>query len=147
MTETTTWFNHMDDKQIDKLGEKIDGQEMDSVFFVTAGAILHGPPGVYAPEVYNDETEDITIDGRSVVDSGWTPLTGYTGQHGYRGAVMHTSEYIGGRLAEDIIEMSAEAEAEGHPLLWAITSVECFPDEEEPEDPTPAGWVVLYRET
>jgi hypothetical protein len=35
---------------------------------------------------------------------GWQLMTGYTGQYGYNGPVMHSSEFIGGRMARDILE-------------------------------------------
>lgn len=139
-TETPTWADDMTDWQIDKLGKAIDAQEFGHVFQVTRHGVVDGPAGIYAPEIYNDDTTDIAFEGDK-----WTALTGYTGQHGYNGAVMRSSEFIGGRLAEDIVEMSAEAEAEGRPLLWTVTTVEVLPDDDE-EEPEPAGWAILYRE-
>ena len=35
---------------------------------------------------------------------GWHVMNGYSGQHGYSGPDMHRSEYIGGRMARDILE-------------------------------------------
>jgi hypothetical protein len=37
------------------------------------------------------------------LSSGWTPITGYSGQHGYRGPIMHNSEFLGGRMASDTL--------------------------------------------
>lgn len=49
---------------------------------------------VTAPDLYDDELSD----------SAWTFFTaGYTGQHGYSGPIMHNSEFISGRLADDIV--------------------------------------------
>jgi len=51
------------------------------------------PP--YPPEsIHNDEIEG----------DGWTLESGWTGQYGYNGPSMHASEYIGGRLAQYILE-------------------------------------------
>lgn len=90
---------------------------------------LANRPGLYVPEVSNDDTADITIHG-----TGWTALTGFTGQMGYRGAVMHSSEYIGGGLEEYILS---------NPGIYAVTEV-MDDDLEQPEPPI--GWVVLRRD-
>lgn len=42
-------------------------------------------------------------DGDVDVSDGWEALTGYTGQYGYAGAVMHPSETLSGALARDIL--------------------------------------------
>jgi len=44
---------------------------------------------------------DFTIEG---VPDDWTLLTGFTGQYGYNGALMHPSEFIGGGLERHIRE-------------------------------------------
>lgn len=48
----------------------------------------------YAPEL---------CDGALPADSPWSLMTGYTGQYGYRGPIMHPSEFIGGGMADDIL--------------------------------------------
>lgn len=48
----------------------------------------------YAPEMLDDELDD----------ERWTLLTGRTGQYGYNGPTFHSSEYIGGGLAEYILD-------------------------------------------
>jgi hypothetical protein len=144
----STWYDDMTMDQIDKLGKEIDGRETDDVFQVCRNGTVDGPAGIYGPEsVEHDDEHDILIDGvplKAATGKGWQALTGYTGQDRYSGAVMHVSEFIGGGLAEGIIEMSAEAEAEGEPLLWTICVVNVEPDDDDPE-PEPAGWAVLYR--
>lgn len=58
------------------------------------GTVTDNLDGIYAPNL-TDETLD---------DDKWSLFThGYTGAHGYNGPVMHNSEYIGGRLARDIL--------------------------------------------
>jgi hypothetical protein len=47
---------------------------------------------VYAPDLYDE-----------AVGSGWTLLDGYSNQYGYAGPIMHPSEFIGGRMARDIL--------------------------------------------
>jgi hypothetical protein len=45
-------------------------------------------------------------DGTDIFDmsAGWTLLSGFTGQYGYNGPVMHASEYVGGGLERHIRE-------------------------------------------
>jgi hypothetical protein len=139
-----TWAARMTRREIDGLGVEINRQEFDHVFLVTRRGVQDGPDGIYAPSVYHDDFDDITIDGVPPADSDWRALRGYTGQYLYSGAVMHPSEFIGGRLAADIVDMSAEAELYGRPLLWTVTTVEVHPDEDD-DEPDPAGWTILYR--
>ena len=143
MNETTTWYDDMSDAAMDRLGKEINSQEFDHVFQVTRRGIADGPDGIYAPEVENDDEHDILVDGvplKATTSKGWQALEGYTCQYGYAGAVMQPSEFVGGLLAEDIIRISAESEAEGTPLVWTMTSAHCGDDPENP-----AGWVVLAR--
>lgn len=133
----TNWFIPMERFEIRHLAKDIDGQEFDHVFRITPKGCVDGPERVYAPDVYNDPDGDITID--AMEGDEWTALTGRTGQYGYHGAVMHPSEYIGGNLARDIIEMSAEADEEGSPLLWTVVTVVDSDDDEDD-----MGWAVLY---
>ncbi len=52
---------------------------------------------IYAPEI------TISSIGDDVPD-GWELLTGWTGQYGYNGPHMHSSEFIGGGLEAHIRE-------------------------------------------
>ena len=73
--------------------------------------------------------------------AGWSLLSGFTGQHGYRGPIMHPSEFIGGVLANVILEK---------PGYYVSVVVECEHPENrqgETDNPlNPAGWAVAYRE-
>jgi hypothetical protein len=70
--------------------------------------------------------------------AGWELVTGYTGQYGYAGPVFHSSEYIGGGLADLI----AAADDEDVPSrVWWAVGVVSSPDADEP-----AGWVLAYRD-
>jgi hypothetical protein len=71
---------------------------------------------------------------------GWSVMNGYSGQHGYSGPDMHQSEYIGGRMARDILET---------PGLYVALVVEadCGYREEDCNEEDgcqcePDGWVV-----
>lgn len=99
-------------------------------FMVTVdGDLVDALADVYAPEVFHDDVSDIQVGGH-----GWTPLRGYTGQHGYRGPVMHPSEYLGGRLADDILAT---------PGVYVVCAVDVL----DGEDSEPAGWAVLRRDS
>jgi hypothetical protein len=72
-----------------------DVMEFDHPIQVHAdGTVTDGPAGVYAPDLYDEELSD----------EAWEFAShGYTGQHGYRGPILHNSEYIGGGLERDIL--------------------------------------------
>lgn len=89
-----------------------------------ARVIDYGTPGrPHAPEAFHDDAADVTLDGVPWRESdAWELLTGYTGQHGYRGAVMHASEFIGGRMALDILNT---------PGIYVALAVECEPSDDD----------------
>lgn len=100
--------------------------EFDSAFIVTSEGIKSARE-VYAPTTY---FESALTSGVEIESDKWEALTGYTGQHGYNGAVLHASETLSGGLARDIL-----ADVGG---IYAVTVVE---DMDDPE--YPAGWCVL----
>lgn len=72
----------------------------------------------------------------------WEPVTGYSGQQGYRGPCMHSSEQFSGGMSRDVME-----DVGG---VYVIVVVECEPfwdaTEEESDDVRqgdPAGWMLL----
>ncbi len=67
--------------------------EFDRVIEVTAAGDIVDRPDLHAPELYDDE----------LANPDWLLLDGYSGQHGYSGPMMHSSESIGGRMERDII--------------------------------------------
>jgi hypothetical protein len=67
--------------------------EFDHVVTVHAdGTITDGPREIYAPELFDNQLDS----------DRWELLNGYSGQHGYSGPIMHNSEFIGGRMEDDI---------------------------------------------
>lgn len=66
----------------------------------------------------------------------WRLMSGYTSQHGYNGPVMHPSEYIGGKLARDILAT---------PGLYVAVLVDSMYDADgtELEESDTEGWAVL----
>lgn len=74
---------------------KINDVEFDHVFTVmSGGTVTDGPSGIHAPDSHDGE---LSGDGWEY----WS--TGRSGQYGYRGPIMHASEYIGGRIERDIL--------------------------------------------
>jgi hypothetical protein len=116
----------------DTLDERM---ELGHVIRVRADGSVTDEHGVYAPEVYSATDQIGQFVGLDTRDGGWSLMEGYTGQYGYRGPVMHASEHIGGRMAEDILAT---------PGLYVAVVVNVLSDTEE--DPEPAGWAVAYRE-
>lgn len=116
-----------------------DLMDIDHVISVDGDGIVTDASGVYAPELLMPVTSDGQILAQHEADytdqarrQGWQLLSGWTGQSGYRGPVMHSSEYVGGGLARHILET---------PGQYVVTTVETDDDDEQA-----AGWVVLFRE-
>ena len=90
---------------------------------------------LWAPDLRNGELDSYT--------PGWNLISaGYTGQDRYNGPIMHNSEYIGGRLADDIL---------AEPGYYVALPSEYACDEshncdEECESAITEGWAVAYRE-
>lgn len=116
------------------LAQTINAIEFDHVFTLHPDGTVTDGSG-HAPEVFHDDETDIVIFG-----AGWTALTGMTGQYAYNGAVMHSSEYIGKRIADYLLEL-----AQDEPLTFVVVVVECLPDNDD-DDPEPAGWAILLRD-
>jgi hypothetical protein len=72
--------------------------DFDHVIEVMAdGGIVHRSD-LHAPEVSDDGGGQVFISPDS-----WSLLDGYSGQQGYSGPVMHSSEFIGGSMERDIL--------------------------------------------
>lgn len=124
--------------ELDDLARKIDAVDFGRVF-VMDGSVLgfrHEFTNGYAPTVTHDAQHDILIDGVPLRESEWSALTGMTGQSGYNGAVMHSSEFIGRDIAKHMSWMT-----EDEPLTFVVCVVEG-----EYDDDDAAGWCILYRE-
>ena len=101
---------------------------------------------LWAPECYHD---GFSGEQRHIEPGqGWTLLEGYSGQGyprgSYNGPVMHASEYIGGRMEQDILAQ------DGYYVAVVCEVLDC--DEDcDPRDEAcngghePAGWCVAYR--
>lgn len=106
--------------------------EFDCVFEVLEGGAVVDRHDIYAPQVYVYENCPVDIDGIPV---GWEALTGWTGQYGYKGAVMHASEQFAGPMAAHVL---------GTPGVYVLVVVEVLEEDEDGES-EPAGWAVLRR--
>ena len=128
-----------------------DGQDVEFGHVVTVhedGRVTEDATH-YAPELsmpVDEDGQDVDTNDEGLHATaraaGWELLTGWTGQHGYRGPVMHPSEFVGGGLACYVLDTP------GH---YVVVSVECYPayevDEDEADalDLEPAGWAIAYR--
>ena len=132
--------------------------ELDTVFTLTPDGVgsavyrdaLDYAPGTdlgHAPSVYIEAEEDeygdihVTadvpfIDGKNMTSGPqWEFYSrGYTGQYGVKKSdpVMHTSEYVGGKLARDMIKNGGK---------FVVTLVTAIGDFDNDDDII--GWVVL----
>lgn len=124
--------------ELDAVAKAIDAVDFDRVFVMdgsTLGFRHVSPDNVLAPEVVCDDEHDILIDGVPLARSEWSAITGMTGQHGYAGAVMHPSEYIGRAIASHMSYLS-----EDEPMTFVVCEVR------DDDGCTPVGWCVLYRD-
>jgi hypothetical protein len=108
---------------------------LNDIIGFTEPAVQVRPDGIlqevddWVPDAfYSGDDADLIEEARA---SGWDLLTGYSGQQDYNGPVLHTSEFIGGGLARDILAT---------PGIYAVASVDDVED-----DGYPIGWVVLRK--
>lgn len=119
---------------LSEMGEWINGLEFGTVFDVTPAGDVEGHPGLYAPEVYNSDTDDVEI--ADMAGERWEALTGMTGQYAYNGAVMHSSEFIGDQIARKLMGL-----AQDETQTFVVTTVEDIDDDEREGI---AGWCILH---
>lgn len=93
-------------------------------------------PGLYGPE---------SVEGRDDNDYSdlvpWVPVSGFSGQHGYRGPVMHDSEYLGGGMLEYMLETPGVYVCA--PVWWDSDDRDPYTGELEPYY---EGWMLLRYE-
>lgn len=111
-----------------------DVMEFEHVIMVGAnGTITEDLPNervYWAPEVEQEGS------GTVWDDPSWELMNGYSGQHGYSGPVMHPSEFIGGRMADDIMSTP------GLYVAVTVTALDIDPDEEDDI----IGWAVARKD-
>lgn len=108
--------------------------EFDHVIIVHEdGTVTDAPQArdYWAPELHEGQLHQLQ-------DGPWSLMDGYTGQQG-GGDTMHNSEFIGGRMAEDILSTPG-----------VYVAVICYWDPDEDEDPEDGpfieGWGVARRD-
>lgn len=126
-----------------------DIMQPDHVIRVKGGVITESgfPASVHAPELMIGTDADGSIlaehERHLIQDAkryGWDVQTGWSGQYSYSGPIMHSSEFIGGALADHI------RETDGY---WVVVVAECHELRDENGDDitdNPAGWLLLHRE-
>lgn len=128
----------MSNEMLDSLGVQINAIEFDSVFTLTvfdkSVARVTFPAGIYAPNVDHSESHDVDIDSDE-----WEALTGFTQQYSYRGAVNHSSEFIGRGIAGELVRL---AEDEPQTFVVVVVSAGVLDEHEEDE---PVGWAILRK--
>lgn len=115
-----------------------EAMEFYHVIKVRAGTFTDAPDNVYAPELYINTDEDGQISDTDDEDyasdargQGWELMTGYTGQYGYHGFIMHPSELISPAMVTDILSQDG---------LYVVIAVETTDSADDP-----AGWAIAYR--
>ena len=122
-----------------------DIMTFDHVIQVDANGTITHPSGIYAPETIVETDDDGQILAvhkttlkASLARQGWEMITGFSGQHGYAGPIMHASEYVGGGL-ETYIRTT--------PGIYTVVVVECLgtDSDDDGDAEEPAGWAILRR--
>lgn len=106
--------------------------EFDQPFTIGPDGSLSFPREVWAPSVYLEVDGDGQyVGGPDIDDDSWSFVDGFSGQYRYAGPIMHASEFLGGRMAQHVLET---------PGTYVVTVP--YPlDGSEPD-----GWVLLYSE-
>lgn len=142
--------------------------QMDHVIRVDPEGLVHDDVrGIHAPEINMQTGDDGQIlaehDAELIADlerQGWAVETGWTGQYGNHknDPVMHTSEFIGGGLAEHVIgtpgywvacmvEVDSEVCPNGSETCTLSDScVICVDGSGEDRERDFAGWVIMRRD-
>lgn len=131
------------------------------------GTVTHNVHGVYAPEINMGTDDDGQIlaehDAALIADlkrAGWDTETGWTSQYGNHAGdpIMHTSEFIGGDLAEHVIatpgywvvcavDVDSEECPNGSPTCkLSDECVICTDGTGEDRERVLVGWVILHRD-
>jgi hypothetical protein len=106
--------------------------EFDHVIRVHGdGTVSDGIDTPWAPEVTMTvaDPRHPFVDSQHGLPVPWSLVNGYSGQYGYAGPIMHASEFIGGRMADDILST---------PGLYVAVTVTCVDDDDI------AGWAVAH---
>lgn len=121
--------------------------EFGHVIRVAADGTVTEPKGTpYFDEAlrsYLTDPEGWVWEDEINLPEGWTLMNGYSGQQGYAGPIMHSSEFIGGRMARDILETPGDYVALVMESDCGYTQGHC--SEDVGCDCEPAGWAVAHK--
>lgn len=119
--------------------ELSDVMEFDHVIRVHADGTVQDMMLTRAPLYAPDVREDYPghIDPATMGD--WAVLNGYSSQYGYSGPIMHESEYIGGRMAADILADP------GYYVATVVYGDNFDAEAGDDAESFASGWAVLYR--
>lgn len=118
----------------------------------TGRVTLSRADGVYAPTVELDPEYGVLVDSYVIDRSRWRAVSGFSGQHGYSGPIMHASEFIGGGMADYLLSTADDCPTY---VVCEVAVTECDDecmerDDHTPEDVMagawghdPAGWILL----
>lgn len=124
-----------------------DVMGFDRVIRVHRDGSISKPNDIYPPDLIDGELIQypvVTADNgyeliRFPNQTGWHLMSGYSGQDRYAGPIMHPSEFISGRLAEDILARPGLYVA----LVSYITPESGYDDDSDSDDDVD-GWAVAY---
>lgn len=114
--------------------------------------------GTYAPEVSCETDDDGQIskeDDASMVASierqGWKVESGWSGQYLYSGPIMHVSEFVGGRVAEHVLEtdglwVAVDVYVDSDGCKLSAPCAPCMDGTGRDRDQNKAGWLLCFRE-
>lgn len=96
------------------------------------------PATVAGPDLVtlDEGSLEVRIDHRDPLFAPWTPVDGYSGQHGYRGPVMHASETLSGSMAADVLAVD-------EPTVYVLAEVSTITPSGDIAVEEPAGWMLL----
>lgn len=130
------------------MGNLAEAMDFDHVVHVRPDGTFTDTTGQHAPEVYvtTDENGQILADDEKgmidlIRDHGWEVwTTGYSGQYGYRGPIMHSSELISNEMETDMYD------SPGYYVACAVEILEGDDWDISEMPPPPAGWIICRKD-
>lgn len=120
-----------------QLAEKIEQIEFDMPFTLTVDGDVTEEQNIHAPSILDMTPDDGTARDVLSDTSQWTAIQGLTAQHGYHGAILHPSEFIGAGIARALLDIVI---AEEKPQTFVVTEVL---DDGKDDTRDPIGWCIL----
>lgn len=100
--------------------------DFDSPFRIAEGGYIKKATGIYAPDLLNDELSGA---------QGWEFINGFSGQDRYAGPIMHESEYLGGGMAQYVLD---------NPGVYVLVAAYYDPEDEAEDSAVEIhGWALV----